>query len=216
MALLVLSYHLMLRRDQRERRERWHVSLLIPISRVAPDWDLWRPLYQLSYSAAAASQSLWSCSRSSPPATSAAWRSSGRSWRRRGRTTPTFRSWPAPRPRHRLFTVTWTFPILICIFPGLFMVRGVNSNLCTLDISRKLSASLVPATTSEAPSLTTTATATATATTEPTRIQTTLQPTTVELEQMTTNTIAPIDSELKLNICLPHLDVGCDDTNKCF
>jgi hypothetical protein len=43
------------------------------------------------------------------------------------------------------------------------------------------------ATTSEAPS--------PTATTEPTRLQTTLQPTTVEIEQMTTNTISPIDSK---------------------
>ena len=50
---------------------------------------------------------------------------------------------------------------------------------------------ILAATTSEAPG------PTATVTTEPTRMQTTLQPTTVEAEQMTTNTIAPADSELR-------------------
>ena len=42
-------------------RERWHVFLVIRthISRVAPDWDLWRTLYLLNYGAAVTYKS-WS------------------------------------------------------------------------------------------------------------------------------------------------------------
>ena len=44
------------------RESRWHVYLVIRthVSTVAPDWELWRTLYQLSYSAAANIKSKYS------------------------------------------------------------------------------------------------------------------------------------------------------------
>ena len=49
MVLLRFSYHLMPRHDQRDDMSLGVIRT--HLSRVAPDWDLWRTLYQLRYSA---------------------------------------------------------------------------------------------------------------------------------------------------------------------